>query len=167
MLLSLIFHRHPITAGTVYSWNWGWWRGTHSSWPFHRTGWDLLAWRWRCWMARNSQVRIFVEGWMHTKEFLCYYKNRYLLPWFCKHPWMLLISEIAHLVWAYPIMGSGSEWTLKTVIIVNSDSEPAAAAVLKINSSIICVSLGKQWKSKSNLFISFWLLACAQTSDIW
>lgn len=40
-------------------------------------------------------------------------------------------------------MGYGSEWNLKAVIIVNSDTEPAAAAVLKINSTI-CVSSGKQ-----------------------
>lgn len=67
------------------------------------------------------------------------------MPRFCKHPWVLLISEIAHLAWASPIIGYGSEWNLKAVIIVNSDAEPAAAAaVLKINSSIICVSSGKQ-----------------------
>lgn len=41
------------------------------------------------------------------------------------------------------------------------------AAVLKINSSITCVSSGKQYKSKSNFFLSFQLLAYAQTSVIW
>lgn len=70
-------------------------------------------------------------------------EKRFVKPRFCKHTWAL-ISEIAHLAWAYPIMGYGSEWNLKAAIIVNSDAEPATAAGWKINSSIICVSSGKQ-----------------------
>lgn len=58
------------------------------------------------------------------------------------HLEVLLISETAHLARGYPIMGCGSEWNLKAVIIVNSDAEPETAAVL--NSRIICVSVGKQ-----------------------
>lgn len=63
--------------------------------------------------------------------------------WFCKYLWVLLIFEIVYLVWVYFIIGYGLEWNLKVVIIVNSDVELVIVVVLEINSSIICVLLGK------------------------
>jgi hypothetical protein len=63
MSFYMISYRHPIAEGAVYSWNWGRWWGAPPSWPFHRAGWDLLAWRGRCWVARDSQVKISVEQW--------------------------------------------------------------------------------------------------------
>lgn len=51
-----------------------------------------------------------VEGGSDDKEFSYYQKKkRFLLPQLCKHPSVLLISEIAHLAWAYPIMAYGSQ----------------------------------------------------------
>lgn len=63
--------------------------------------------------------------------------------WFCKYLRVLLIFEIVYLVWVYFIIGYGLEWNLKVVIIVNSDVELVIVVVLEINSSIICVLLGK------------------------
>lgn len=50
-----------------------------------------------------------VEGGSDTKNFHTTRKKRFLLPQFCRHPSVLLISEIANLAWACPIMAYGSE----------------------------------------------------------
>lgn len=103
-------------------------------------------------MARNSQVRL-----LQTDEGIT---NVHILKegdpqwqWFFKHPQLLLTSEVAHLV---VDMGQGN---LKAIIIVNSNTQPAAAAVLKTDSGVICVSSEKQKKSESKLFYYFmcWL----------
>lgn len=68
-------------------------------------------------MERDSQVKIGVETegppTPEVKEYFFYklghQKNRVPVPRFCKRLWALQLSELAHLAWADPIMGFGSE----------------------------------------------------------
>jgi hypothetical protein len=87
--------------------------------------------RWGFWLGVKECQRIFMlsEKNIHRRMIL-------------QALWLLLISELSHRAWAYPIIEYGSEWNPKAVIIVNSDAEPATAAVL--DSNLICVSSTKQ-----------------------
>lgn len=104
-------------------------------------------WGWDRRTSHTRSERIFLYKLDHQK-------NRVPVPRFCKRLWALQLSELAHLAWADPLLGFGSEWLLKAVI--KQWCRVAPAAVLKINSNrIVCCR-----DYSGNQVICFHLLNC-------